>query len=420
MPVEPIDVGDAGEPAVVEGVKGEWRVDPAALGPTASRAAPRCSRRSTALVHDRARAQELFDFEYVLEMYKPAAKRRWGYFALPVLHGDRLVGKLDAVADRKASVLRVNAIHEDVKFTPRDREGRAGRAGGPGRVARPRYDRAMSEYTVVKIEEIEEIDDGREPFRPVRHHLGITSFGVNSWTGARGRRPDHQRARRGRAGRERGAVRRRQRAREVRARRRERGCPGRHARLREARLKRTAYAEEPNTTLLAIGGAPGRGVRARRLGALGAAQCRLSGGQVRRGRRPRPGARRGQPEYAGLLYNVACAESLAGRKEDAIEHLRRSLELSPALPRDGEGRRGLRAAPRRARVQGARWLSESRARRIRCTARASAAACSSRSRRRFSGPATATARGAGSTPAPSAGRRAACRAKASGCSRARS
>ena len=50
-------------------------------------------------------------------MYKPAAKRRWGYFALPILHGDRLVGKLDALADRKASVLRVNAIHEDVKFT---------------------------------------------------------------------------------------------------------------------------------------------------------------------------------------------------------------------------------------------------------------------------------------------------------------
>ena len=50
-------------------------------------------------------------------MCKPAAKRRWGYYALPILHEDRLVGKLDAVADRKASVLRVNAIHEDVKFT---------------------------------------------------------------------------------------------------------------------------------------------------------------------------------------------------------------------------------------------------------------------------------------------------------------
>jgi uncharacterized protein len=51
-----------------------------------------------------------------LEMYKPAAKRRWGYFALPILYGDRLVGKLDATADRKAGVLRVNAIHRDVDF----------------------------------------------------------------------------------------------------------------------------------------------------------------------------------------------------------------------------------------------------------------------------------------------------------------
>jgi uncharacterized protein len=116
MPLEPIIVGEAGEPATVEGTKGEWRVDPAALrddfeGRTALLSP------FDRLVYDRARAQELFDFEYTLEMYKPAAKRRWGYFALPILHGDRLVGKVDAVADRKAGVLRVNAIHEDVKFT---------------------------------------------------------------------------------------------------------------------------------------------------------------------------------------------------------------------------------------------------------------------------------------------------------------
>ena len=116
MPMEPTDVGEAGEPAVVEGMKGEWRVDPAALDQDFEGRTALLSPFDR-LVHDRVRAEELFDFEYTLEMYKPAAKRRWGYFALPILHGDRLVGKLDAKADHKASVLRVNAIHEDVKFT---------------------------------------------------------------------------------------------------------------------------------------------------------------------------------------------------------------------------------------------------------------------------------------------------------------
>ena len=116
MPMEPVHVGEAGEPAVVEGVKGEWRLDPATLGDDFEGRTALLSPFDR-LIHDRVRAEELFDFEYTLEMYKPAAKRRWGYYALPILHEDRLVGKLDAVADRKASVLRVNAIHEDVKFT---------------------------------------------------------------------------------------------------------------------------------------------------------------------------------------------------------------------------------------------------------------------------------------------------------------
>jgi uncharacterized protein len=116
MPMEPTHVGEAGEPAVVEGVKGEWRVDPGSIGDGFEGRTALLSPFDR-LVHDRVRTLELFDFEYTLEMYKPAAKRRWGYFALPILHEDRLVGKLDAAADRKASVLRVNAIHEDVKFT---------------------------------------------------------------------------------------------------------------------------------------------------------------------------------------------------------------------------------------------------------------------------------------------------------------
>jgi uncharacterized protein YcaQ len=105
-----------GEPAEVEGASGGWVVDPTAVGQDFEGRTALLSPFDR-LVHDRVRAQDLFDFEYYLEMYKPADKRRWGYFALPVLHDDRLVGKVDAIADRKVSTLRVHAIHEDVRFT---------------------------------------------------------------------------------------------------------------------------------------------------------------------------------------------------------------------------------------------------------------------------------------------------------------
>jgi hypothetical protein len=116
LPFEPVDVGAAGEPAVVEGVKGEWRVDPAQLGqPFSGRAALLSP--FDRLLADRKRLDEIFEFDYVLEMYKPVAQRIWGYYALPILYDDRLVGKLDARADRDAGVLRVAAVHEDAPFS---------------------------------------------------------------------------------------------------------------------------------------------------------------------------------------------------------------------------------------------------------------------------------------------------------------
>lgn len=122
VPNEPNDVGEAGVAARVEGVKGLWRVDPDCLdglgdsGAFEGRAALLSP--LDRLVADRKRLGELFDTEYYLEMYKPAAQRRWGYWALPVLWGDRLVGKLDAVADRDAGELRVDATHRDEPWSP--------------------------------------------------------------------------------------------------------------------------------------------------------------------------------------------------------------------------------------------------------------------------------------------------------------
>ena len=110
-------VGDVGEEAVVDGVAGPWRVDPAQLDrPFTGRTALLSP--FDRLVHDRKRLEELFGFDYVLEMYKPKAARRWGYYALPVLHGDRPVGEVDATTDRRAGVLRVDAVHEDEPWTP--------------------------------------------------------------------------------------------------------------------------------------------------------------------------------------------------------------------------------------------------------------------------------------------------------------
>ncbi|HZC72225.1 MAG TPA: crosslink repair DNA glycosylase YcaQ family protein [Jatrophihabitans sp.] len=115
--VEPEDVGEVGEPAVIEGVRGTWRVDVSYLDGSFEGRTALLSPLDR-LIYDRKRMAEIFEFDYALEMYKPKAKRRWGYYALPILHGDRFVGKVDATADRKAGVLRVDAVHEDEPFSP--------------------------------------------------------------------------------------------------------------------------------------------------------------------------------------------------------------------------------------------------------------------------------------------------------------
>jgi uncharacterized protein YcaQ len=115
-PGEPNDVGQVGEPAEIDGVRGRWQVDPAYLGaPFRGRAALLSP--LDRLIFDRARMTDIFQFDYQLEMYKPAAKRRWGYWAMPILYHDRLIGALDATADRAARVLRVDAVHRAEPFT---------------------------------------------------------------------------------------------------------------------------------------------------------------------------------------------------------------------------------------------------------------------------------------------------------------
>jgi hypothetical protein len=62
------------------------------------------------LIHDRARLEQLFDYFYRIEIYTPVAKRKLGFWAMPVLHGDRIVGSVDPKLDREARVLTINRI----------------------------------------------------------------------------------------------------------------------------------------------------------------------------------------------------------------------------------------------------------------------------------------------------------------------
>jgi uncharacterized protein len=80
------------------------------------------------VVWDRARAQALFGFEYTIECYVPAPKRRYGYYVLPILHRGRLIGRLDAKAHRREGVFEIKALflEPDVEATPRLLEDVAG------------------------------------------------------------------------------------------------------------------------------------------------------------------------------------------------------------------------------------------------------------------------------------------------------
>ncbi|HET9457095.1 MAG TPA: crosslink repair DNA glycosylase YcaQ family protein [Candidatus Limnocylindrales bacterium] len=70
------------------------------------------------LVWDRAFLRECYDFDYIWEVYVPAAKRRWGYYVLPILYGDRFVGRIEPRIDRRADTLRILGAWWEAGFDP--------------------------------------------------------------------------------------------------------------------------------------------------------------------------------------------------------------------------------------------------------------------------------------------------------------
>lgn len=117
-------VGEAGEPAVIEGEKRKYRVDPEALAALDDDAGGRVAFLNPydGMLFDRPRLKEIFEFEYVLEQFKPKPQRKYGFFAHPILMGDRFVGMLDAEVDREKAVLTVNAVHEFLPFEAEEDE----------------------------------------------------------------------------------------------------------------------------------------------------------------------------------------------------------------------------------------------------------------------------------------------------------
>ena len=183
----------------------------------------------------------------------------------------------------------------------------------------------MTGFAVAHIDEIDEVTDGRQPLRPVRHHFGITAFGITAWRAeSAGDRVlnEHDEADdgseelylvlQGRAVFELDGERVDARA-------------GTFVSV-EPGVKRTAFAEEPGTTIVAVGGVPGKAYQPAGWEIWTPLRPLYEAGDyeavVERGR----AMIEANPQYAEPMYNLACCEALAGRTDDAIEHLRQAID----------------------------------------------------------------------------------------------
>jgi mannose-6-phosphate isomerase-like protein (cupin superfamily) len=191
----------------------------------------------------------------------------------------------------------------------------------------------MSGYAVVHVDDIPAQDDGRALMRPVRHHLGITGFGVNAWTAPNaGDRliPEHQEANENEDETERDEelylVVQGRAVFELDGERHH--APAGTFVFVRPRVNRTAFAEEPGTVVVAVGGTPGKPYDPVGWELWSPLRPLYEAGDhaevVTRGRE----LIASNPQSGLLFYNVACCESLTGQTAEALEHLRTAIELS--------------------------------------------------------------------------------------------
>ena len=190
----------------------------------------------------------------------------------------------------------------------------------------------MSDYAVAHLEEIDELTFcDRCPSRPVRSHLGVTSFGVNSWTAREaGDRIINEHDEDDAEQQEElylvqnGHARFELDGEQVDA-------PAGTFVFARPSVKRTAFAEEPGTTIVAFGGTPGKAYEPSGWEIWGPFHSLYQEGQYAEAADRAREAVEAHPEYAVPVYNLACCESLAGRKDEAIEHLRVAIDRRKQL-----------------------------------------------------------------------------------------